>query len=101
MSSDYLVVSQCCICCSPLLFCFVNFSFVDGSAGTIYACGDAIYDLIRPRDAQKLSLRLALTIHKSSVDTFFLFLSGRFYHHRQENAILNRANVQLMSGVCN
>ena len=54
-----------------------------------------------PRDAQKLSLRLALTIHKSSVATFFLFLSGRFYHHRQENAILNRANVQLMSGVCN
>ena len=42
--------------CSPLLFCFVNFSFVDGSAGTIYACGDAIYDLIRPPDAQKLSL---------------------------------------------
>ena len=75
----YLVVPQCCIC-SPLLFCFVNFSLVDGSAGICwYICmwWCNLWSHPAPRDAQKLSLWLALTIHKSSVGIFFLFFLCR------------------------
>ena len=58
-----------------LLFCFVNFSFVDGCMVDLYAC-DAIYDLVRARlGMHKSSLWLALTIHKSPVSTFILWIT--------------------------